>query len=92
MDNKRFYYKNLQRAEKFRQQLEKTNMETMILQGVKAPYIDIEAETRKMELVDKISLSVFGRTEYFENSPPCTIGAIPVKSGTIPRGPFIFEG
>ena len=76
MDKKRFYYKNLQRAEKFRQQLEKANMETLILQGVKAPYIDLEAETRKMELVDKISLSVFGRTEYFENSPPCTIGVI----------------
>ena len=43
MDKKRFYYKNLQRAEIFRQQLEKANMETLILQGVKAPYIDLEA-------------------------------------------------
>jgi len=71
MDKKRFYFKNLQRAEKFRQQLEKANMETMILQGVKVPYINIEDETRKMELIDKISLSVFGRTEYFEDSRPC---------------------
>jgi hypothetical protein len=71
MDKKRFYFKNLQRAEKFRQQLEKGNMETMILQGVKVPYINIEDETRKMELIDKISLSVFGRTEYFEDSRPC---------------------
>jgi len=70
MDKKRFYYKNVQRAEKFRQQLEKGNMETMILQGVKAPYINIEDETRKMDLIDKISLSVFGRTEYFENAHP----------------------
>lgn len=68
MDKKRFYFKNLQRAEKFRQQLEKGNMETMILQGVKAPYINIEDEKRKMELIDKISLSVFGRTEYFKNA------------------------
>ena len=68
MDNKRFYFKNLQSAEKFRQQLEKGNMETMILQGVKAPYINIEDEKRKMELIDKISLSVFGRTEYFEKA------------------------
>ncbi len=66
MDKKRFYFKNLQRAEKFRQQLEKANMETMILKGVKAPYISIEDEKRKMELIDKISLSVFGRTEYFD--------------------------
>jgi len=70
MDKKRFYYKNVQRAEKFRQQLEKGNMETMILQGVKAPYINIEDEKRKMDLIDKISLSVFGRTEYFENAHP----------------------
>ncbi|MEA3435618.1 MAG: hypothetical protein U9R43_04075 [Thermodesulfobacteriota bacterium] len=68
IDKKRFYFKNLQRAEKFRQQLEKGNMETMILQGVKAPYINIDDETRKMELIDKISLSVFGRTEYFEKA------------------------
>jgi len=71
MDKKRFYFKNMQRAEKFRQQLEKANMETMILQGVKAPYINIEDEKRKMELIDKISLSVFGRTEYFENALQC---------------------
>ena len=71
MDKKRFYFKNLQRAEKFRQQLEKGNMETMILQGVKAPYINIEDEKRKMELIDKISLSVFGRTEYFEKALQC---------------------
>ena len=71
MDKKRFYFKNLQRAEKFRQQLEKANMETMILQGVKVPYISIEDEKRKMELIDKISLSVFGRTEYLENAHQC---------------------
>jgi hypothetical protein len=84
IDKKRFYFKNLQRAEKFRQQFERGNMETMILQGVKAPYINIEDETRKMELIDKISLSVFGRTEYFENSHPCMIEVIPVTSGATP--------
>jgi len=72
IDKKRFYYKNLQRAEKFRQQLEKANMETMILQGVRAPYVNIEDEKRKMELIDKISLWVFGRTEYFEKAQQLT--------------------
>ena len=71
MDKKRFYFKNLHRAEKFRQQLEKGNMETMILQGIRAPYISIEDEKRKMELIDKISLSIFGRTEYFEKTLQC---------------------
>ena len=76
IDKKRFYFKNLQRAEKFRQQLEKGNMETMILQGIRAPYINIEDEKRKMELIDKISLSVFGRTEYFEKTQQCMIPLI----------------
>jgi len=40
----------------------------MILQGVRTPYINIENEKRKMEIIDKISLSVFGRTEYFEKA------------------------
>ena len=71
IDKKRFYFKNLQRAEKFRQQLEKGNMETMILQGIRAPYINIEDEKRKMELIDKISLAIFGRTEYFEKVLQC---------------------
>lgn len=84
IDKKRFYFKNVQRAEKFRQQFEKGNMETMILQGVKAPYINIEDEKRKMELIDKISLSVFGKTEYFEKAHPCMIGMIPVKSRATP--------
>jgi len=84
MDKKRFYFKNLQRAEKFRQQLEKANVETMILQGARAPYISIEDEKRKMELIDKVSSSVFGRTEYFEKAYQCMIGVIPVTGGTTP--------
>jgi len=56
----------------------------MILQGVKAPYINIEDEKRNMKLIDKISLSIFGRTEYFEKAHQCMIGVIPVTSGTTP--------
>ena len=68
MDKKRFYFKNVQLAEKFNNQLDKANMETMILQGLRTPYINIENEKRKMEIIDKIGLSVFGRTEYFEKA------------------------
>ena len=68
MDKKRFYFKNVQMAEKFNSQLDKANMETMILQGVRTPHINIENEKRNMEIIDKISLSFFGRTEYFEKA------------------------
>ena len=68
MDKKRFSFKNLQMAEKFAEQLQTANMETMILQGFRAPHINIENEKRKMEIIDKISLSVFGKTDYFEKA------------------------
>lgn len=71
MNKKRFHFKNVQRAEKFSRQLEKANMETIMLQGAKAPYVSIKDEKRNMDLIDQISWSVFGRTEYFEDSQPC---------------------
>jgi len=70
MNKKRFHFKNVQRAEKFSQRLEKANMETIILQGGREPYVSVKDEKRKMELIDQISLTVFGSTEYFENAHP----------------------
>ena len=39
-DKKRFYFKGLQIAEKFTARLQQSNMETLILQGMRVPYID----------------------------------------------------
>jgi hypothetical protein len=58
---KRFYFKSMLEADKFEAKLKKSNMETLMLQGVRAPYIDKSDAIKKMALIDKVSLSVFGK-------------------------------
>lgn len=64
VEKKRFYFQNIQKAEKFEAQLQNSNMETLILQGVRAPYINKDDARRKMAIIDRINRAVFGRTEY----------------------------
>ncbi|UCH20246.1 MAG: hypothetical protein JSU83_17045 [Deltaproteobacteria bacterium] len=66
MTRKRFYFKSLQKVEKFKEKLKTNNMETLILQGQRVPYINKSDATRKIVLIDKISLSVFGRTDCLQ--------------------------
>ena len=61
MDKKRFYFQNLQKAAKLEELIEKNNMEMLILQGIRAPYISKEDVLNKMEIIDRISLAVFGK-------------------------------
>jgi hypothetical protein len=66
MKKKRFYLKHLKRTEKFEEQLLKTNMETLMLKGKIAAYIDKNEARENMEIIDRISRTVFGKTEYYE--------------------------
>ena len=66
MKKKRFYLKHLKRTEKFEEQLLKTNMETLMLKGKVAAYIDKKEARENMEIIDRISRTVFGKTEYYE--------------------------
>jgi len=63
MDKKRFYFKNLQKVLRAEAQLEKSNMETLILQGGRMFFFDKEAAGQNMRLIDEISLAVFKKTE-----------------------------
>lgn len=65
MKKKRFYLKHLKRAEKFEEQLLKTNVETLMLKGKIAAFIDKNEARQNMEFIDRISHTVFGKTEYF---------------------------
>jgi len=67
MKKKRFYLKHLKRTEKFEAQLLKTNMETLMLKGKIAAYIDKNEARKNMEIIDRISRTVFGKTEYYES-------------------------
>jgi len=66
MDKKRFYFRNFQNAVKFEEKLKKSNMETLLLQGIRSPYIDKTDALNKIAMIDTISLAVFGRTDYSE--------------------------
>jgi len=66
MKKKRFYLKHLKRTEKFEAQLLKTNMETLMLKGKIAAHINKNEARENMEIIDRISLTVFGKTEYYE--------------------------
>jgi hypothetical protein len=66
MAKKKFYLRHLKRTEKFEDQLQKTNMETLMLQGKRAAFVDKNEARKMMLLIDRISQAVFGKTEYFE--------------------------
>lgn len=66
MRKKRFYLKHLKRAEKFAEQLRKTNMETLMLKGKIPAFMDKSEARQNMEIIDRISRTVFGKTEYYE--------------------------
>ncbi len=66
MKKKRFYLKHLKRAEKFEQQLLRTNMETLMLKGQTAAFINKKEARENMQIIDRISQTVFEKTEYFE--------------------------
>ena len=62
MARKRFYFKSLLKADRFETKLKKSNMEILMLQGQRAPCVDKSDAIKKMALLDKVSLSVFGNT------------------------------
>ena len=59
-------FQSLINAERFEEQLQKNNIETLLLQGVRPVSVDKDAVLRKMEIIDRICLAVFGKTEYYE--------------------------
>lgn len=59
-------FQSLLCAERFEEQLQKNNIETLLLQGVRPVSIDKDEALRSMEIIDRICLAVFGKTEYYE--------------------------
>ncbi len=77
MAKKKFYFLNLQKAAQLERRLQRTNMETFLLQGQRVVLIDPADARRKMQLIDRISRALFGKSEYFE--PAGTDGQITVR-------------
>ena len=66
VDHKRSLFRSLQQARRFEALQRTTNMETLMLQGVRAPHASCEALLDEMRLIDRVCHRVFGRTEPLE--------------------------
>ncbi len=64
VNRKRAYFRNLQKARFFEKQLRRNNIETLIMLGVRPPNVHPEQTRLKMDMIDEICRTVFGRTEY----------------------------
>jgi hypothetical protein len=66
MDKKKLYFISLQKAKKMDARIEKHNIETLLLQGERVALIDQVDARKKMQIIDRISRAVFGKTEFFD--------------------------
>ena len=75
-DHKRVCFRSLQQARRFETLLRRANMETLMLQGVRAPQESPQALLHRMGLLDRICYGVFGRTEIMELPMEETLHAV----------------
>ncbi len=61
-----FYFRSLCRAEDFERKRRSSNMEIMILQGVRAAHGSIDEWRQNMRMIDLICQALFGRTQFFQ--------------------------
>ena len=69
MARKRFYFWSLQKAKNLDMRLTKNNVETLMLKGKRLPYVDKADARKKIKIIDRISLAVFGKTALFDWMP-----------------------
>jgi hypothetical protein len=70
MAKKRFYFQSLQKAKNLDIQLTKHNVETLLLRGKRVSYVDKADTRKKIQMIDRTSLAVFGKTDFFDLMPP----------------------
>ena len=59
----------MQKAKKLDIQLTQHNVETLLLRGKRVTYVDKADARKKIQIIDRISLAVFGKTEFFDLMP-----------------------
>jgi hypothetical protein len=69
MARKKRYLQSLQKAKKLDNKLTQHNVETLLLRGERVSYIDKADARKKIQIIDRISLAVFGKTEFFDLMP-----------------------
>jgi hypothetical protein len=66
--HKRFLVRSLRQAQRFTDLLRQSNMETLMLQGVRAPHVSPDQLRYHMRLIDLICIRMFAKTEAI--APP----------------------
>lgn len=66
MAKKKFYLRSLEKAKQMEAQLQKSNPETLLLEGKRVILVNKADARKKMLIIDRISRAVYGKTEYFE--------------------------
>ena len=69
MTYKKIYFQGLQKAAKLEKQLVKHNVETLLLGGTRLANMDKAEARKKIQMIDRISLAVFGKTDFFDLMP-----------------------
>lgn len=78
---KRFYFHCLKKAQRFSEQLKSSNMETLLLQGVRMSYVHADEIRRWMGLIDRICYAVFGRSDFMETGSCIDLGELDGENG-----------
>ncbi len=65
VNRKWFLFQNIQKSKMLEQKLQKSNIETLMMQGIRLTGIDMADTRLKMEVIDCICRTMFGKTEYF---------------------------
>jgi hypothetical protein len=66
---KKIYFQGLQKAANLEKQLTKHNVETLLLGGTRLAHMDKADARKKIQMIDRISLAVFGKTDFFDLIP-----------------------
>jgi hypothetical protein len=65
VESKRSCHESLQTITRLEAQYANSNMETMLMQGIRIPFIDKQAARRRLAMIDNICYTVFGRVADF---------------------------
>ncbi|MFP4572609.1 MAG: hypothetical protein ACLFNW_06545 [Desulfobacterales bacterium] len=79
MDEKRRVAEMLRQASANEKQLSRQPVEALIMQGVNISCICSDEAVRQINLIDRIALAVFGRTEAVDPQAPVNLGAFDAR-------------
>ena len=69
MTYKKIYFVGLQKAAKLDKQLTEHNVETLLLSGTRVVDMDRADARKKIAMIDRICLAIFGKTDFFDLMP-----------------------